>query len=309
MKNLISLSLFFTIFTFSLKAQNIVTDSTATLVAYWEKGDTRSLIIEKTNIKYNGDNKPTGSNIKYEASIKVLDATDSSYTLAWKYHPSKDFEKMASVDPYYQLFTDAEIYYVTDENGSFDSLLNYAQVHEIVKKSINYLSDLAASNNPDVQMTDMKAKLLEIFSNREMIEQIVLKDIAIVHNYYGILYNKNNPEQYDALLSNFMGGEPFPASIFLQYIDKKGDDISVSSKQYLDKEKTLPILISSFKKLSKEAEEEFSKSPEIFTKFEMDDKTIITFSQNTGWIKRIQNDKAVNFGDTKKVEQTLITFQ
>ena len=59
------------------KAQNVVTDSTATTVPYWEKGDNQVLNLTKTIKKFKKGKLKDTYKARYKVNVMVLEESDS----------------------------------------------------------------------------------------------------------------------------------------------------------------------------------------------------------------------------------------
>src|SRR5690606_25684840 len=83
MKHLYLLTtLFFTLMSCHLFAQP---DSTVSFVAYWHKGETQQYKIIKKKVRIQNGKEVANELKSYISSFTVLDSTDTSYLIEWKY--------------------------------------------------------------------------------------------------------------------------------------------------------------------------------------------------------------------------------
>src|SRR5688572_15866406 len=83
MSKRISLPLSLLLYCYISLSQNIVTDTSATCVAYWQKGDVKNLHITKMSRTLESGIQKSFNRHSYGATISILDASDTSYTIEW----------------------------------------------------------------------------------------------------------------------------------------------------------------------------------------------------------------------------------
>ena len=254
---ILSFSLLLSIAGFS---QNVVSDTSATCVAYWRKGDVKNIEITKTSRTLNAGKEKRSTQSSYGAIITVLDATDKGYVLQWQCKPGKDDQKYSFRDDVLnELYLNLKVIYTTDETGMFDSIVNYSEIRKFIDASIDAIGKEMGATSDSSKALDL---IRGIFATRQSIEQLAMKDISLFHSPYGVEYSLRHPQSIDTEVPNFLGGEPFPAivTLGLRKVDKKNDRANIYIRQKLDKEKTAAIMNKVLDKTASSLNKTFKES-------------------------------------------------
>ena len=289
---------------FFAPAQNIAKDSSVPVVAYWPKGVVKKLVISKTTSQ-KSEGKTTNTSNTSEATFKVLDSTETSYTIEWTY---TSVNKMASLYNLNAFLEGIRIVYQTDELGSFTSLVNFEEVQKLVLESYEKLKKQAAGSADEMDGSLIE-QVADAFKKREGIEQVILRDIALYHTPYGVEYSFTKNIQ-EGLLPNFLGGDPWPILLYiaLDKLDVKRDVAQVSILQEIDNAKAGAIMREFTKRIAAGADVQI-KDEDLPSQFLMNDKNIFDVELSTGWIKKIYLSRVAKFGDMEKTDITQITMK
>jgi len=284
-------------FAFNSWAQNTVTDSTATVVSYWYKNDITNLQLTKTKEKYEDGQLISTNSSKTLIEVKVLNASKDSYTIEWKYKqisvPLQDQNPM--VLKLLKLSEGLEVVFKTDELGTFIELVNWKSIQKFINKSID---EMAKSINSTEFESALK-KVKSIYSTRESIENIAIKDIQLYHSLYGGEYKLNEELSFQSLLPNVLGGEPFPSLFKLKMTELRPDSnyCKIETTQEIDGQK-LSKEINKWVENVSDGESKNSKKPKLnledFSEFEID--------LLTGWLTLARNQRVVVSENIKVVE-------
>src|SRR5688572_9828202 len=182
--------------------QNVVTDSTATVVTYWEKGDILKFSLLQKKEKYKDARLVSDGSSTSTIIITVIDATDKSYTLNWKCDQIK-VNDAGAMDTFslrlIQIIEGINFTYKASELGEFQELLNWEEVRDFVHQLIDKLGQ--QSKNTDISSALIETK--KIFDSKESIEQIILRDVQLLHTLYGGEYKLNEKISSETELPNF----------------------------------------------------------------------------------------------------------
>lgn len=280
-------------------AQNAFTDSSATCVAFWKKGETRRYMITKTKEKFSGAERIKESEISFEVNLRVIDSTDKGYTLEWK---QRNYQSAgindASLGMINAVMKDLMLIYTTDELGTFKELVNWKEVRDF------WLDKLRLSlNKNDQQVMEMFNKMKAMLEKRENVEVAVIREVQLYHAPYGLEYSLGG-EATETVLPNISGGSPIPAFITLRLdsLDVPGNLCRVSIAQSIDKQKGREVVIELMKKLmpASAADADFEGS---IQELLMDDVQEYKFYLSTGWINRICLVRTVRVADLRQEER------
>lgn len=189
-----------------LLAQNIINDSTASVIAYWEPGDQRSyqVLREREGLR------PGRSS--YTMAFRVLDATDSSYVLECVLNDMSSDATLPEASRDRAVFqrllgasNGLRVVCRTDETGIPEELVNQQEIEEHARQVMLGLLDLALT--PD-ERRQMQQALSHVVS-ADALAQEALEDIGNILFPFGVAYIVGRSELVQAEVANPLGGEPF----------------------------------------------------------------------------------------------------
>ncbi|MES2847927.1 MAG: hypothetical protein V4685_02640 [Bacteroidota bacterium] len=281
-------------------AQNVITDTTATVLAYWNKGDKAKYSLKMTKEKYGNGKKISGGTSESDIDIMVADATDSTYTLHWKYSKI-NLPGYNNSDPLIEKLTKLvegiTFKYLTEQDGSFKALVNYKEV----QKAVNTSLDDFLKMYPQKERA-MIEQVKTVFTSRESIEELIMKDVQLVHNLYGGEYKLHEKLTAETQLPNVLGGNPFPAILTIEMVqlDKLNKTCTINLDQVLDAEKAAKE-VGAF--LDKTSNPPLEKLPDL----DISDKYAFEVDLVTGWMKKVLFTRTAAAEGKKNVEIHEIT--
>lgn len=188
-----------------LVGQNILNDSTASVIAYWEIGDQRSYDVQRVKT-----GAQAGSST-YTIALRVLDATDTTYQLECVMRDLRVDAELPT-DPrdkavFQKLLTASNglrVVCTTDETGIPLSLANMPEVEEHAKQALLGILDLALDPGERLQMR----RALEPVLDAEVLAQDALEDLGNLLFPFGVAYITGRKEEVQAEALNPLGGDP-----------------------------------------------------------------------------------------------------
>ena len=188
-------------------AQDAEDPARAAVIAYWDPGDTRTWEVQRVK---EGRNAATSS---YRITMKVLDATDSSYVAEFRtsgVEVKTDLPEEALGRAVMQRVLRASeglrVLCTTDETGIPLALTNEQEIAEHGRIVLAGILDLAATPAERLQM---EQSLGEVLSAHEL-AQAALEDIGNILFAFGVEYELGKPERVTAEVPNPLGGTPLP---------------------------------------------------------------------------------------------------
>ena len=288
-------------------AQNIATDTSVPVVAYWKKGEKKTFVITKTVEKSeNGKviNKSAGT---YGATLLVKDSAAEGYTMEWVYQYKSDKVTApdAQIKGYEELLNNLKVVYATDDVGSFKKLLNYDEIKIFIDKSIRLLLASSADKEMNEQVTK---QVKELFGSQQSVEQILLRDISLYHSLYGAEYNLKKLEA-ETMLPNFLGGDPWPAILSVRLVKKPaGNNALVYMDMNVDKVKAAENIKQFALKLGASMGKTIPES-EIPNLLEISDHYEFEILLNSGWMKRAYMKRIGRTGGLSKLETLTVLLK
>ena len=299
--------LFFCLSLFSNSfSQNRFTDSSATCIAFWKNKATRVYQIKHSKEKFEKSTLKTSTEATFEAHLKVIDSTESGFTIEWVY---KNFKTAGApehlLNSICAIMENIKIVYKTDDVGMFTELINWEEVRDF--SISNYEKALANKS----QTSDFIAALNQIkaiFQSKENTEALLIKEIQFFHAPFGMEYNKTGT-LVEIELPNVTGGSPIPANLVMKLdeINVQGDFSKISLNQTIDKGKAGPVISDILKKLSTTPLKDEAEMKKQINELEISDVNQYIYSISSGWISRIFYERTSNIGSLKQVETYLIT--
>ncbi len=253
MNNYLSLILTF-VFTTSLLGQ--IDTTKVAFVAYWSIGDSYDFKVSKIKQQWKAGELTKDDQQSYIANFTVIDSTDTSYTINWSYEndlentydiPEKLLDKFSK----YKL---TEIKYKTSEVGDFIEILNWKEVGEIMNSMFDDIVEILGEKDRK-QQEAMKIALQpfkQVFSSKQGIEQVVLKELQYFHFPMGLEYDITEPLIYEDELPNMFGGKPIKADakLYFEDVDFEESFCTVKQEMSLDPHSTKEMLKQLFKKMN-----------------------------------------------------------
>lgn len=233
------------------------TDSTkVAFVAYWSVGDSYNFKVTKIKQQWKEGVLSKDEKQEYIATFTVIDSTEDSYTIKWSYEndlgntyqiPEKLLDRFSK----YKL---TEIEYKTSEVGVLLEILNWREVGEAMSNMIDDIVEVLGQEDvskKEALKTSMQP-LKNIYSSKQGVEQLVLKELQYFHFPMGVEFDVTEPFYYDEELPNFFGGKPIKAKARLNFESVDfGEGFCVFKQEMnLDPEDTKEVLGQVFKQMN-----------------------------------------------------------
>lgn len=303
----LSFILFLLCTSLNLCAQNRITDTSATCIAFWKNKDAKVYLVKHRIEKTRTANQTVTTEASYEAHIKVKDSTASGFTIEWTYKslssPGAIVEN--TLNSLVKIMEGLKFVYKTDDVGMFTELLNWQEVRDAALK--NYETAL---KDPSVKKEFVTAlnQVKAVFQSKENTENLLIREVQLFHSPYGTEYGSTGTA-VETTIPNVMGGEPFPATIQfrLTELNKKKDYCSINIIQAIDKGKAGPIIAEMLKKLSGNTQLDNSEINRETQELSIGDVSEYTYAISSGWLSRIYYKRTSSIGSLKQTEAYEIT--
>lgn len=236
--------------TISTSAQINMADSTAQVIAYWDKGEKQAyrIITEKFKIK---DSDTISKKVSsYDVDITVLDSTKNSYTVQWLYSTIKSNEDNNSIQKVLNLTSNMKVIFKTDELGAFVEVVNWKEIRDYIQKSTKILQNDVKKVPELVQLIKQLEKQ---FSTKEAIESASIKDIQQFHTFHGANYKLGEILEANLKVPNIFGLEPFDShtTVFLDEINEEDANIVMRATQEIDSDQLTDATFNYLTEMSK----------------------------------------------------------
>jgi hypothetical protein len=147
-----------------------------------------------------------------------------------------------------------EIQYKTSEVGDFIEILNWKEVSEIMNNMFVDIIDIKSLDDPKSKEHLEKAMepFKQIYSSKEGIEQLVMKEIQYFHFPMGLEFDTAETLTYEDQIPNMFGGDPIKANakMYFEEIDFEENFCIIKHSMELDSDDTLNMLNQVFKSMN-----------------------------------------------------------
>lgn len=297
--------IFFFLCSVSATAQINVEDSSAQAVTYWNKGDVQTYVITNERLSLKGADTSELESGTYEVTLEVLDSTENSYTLQWVSNVVGTRAEDVLRQKLLEVSGNVRIIYKTDEMGTFLEVVNWEELRDRIDKAIEMLVGM----DGDTKGNPIAEAVRKLYSTKEAIESVVIKDIQQFHLFFGVKYLLNNPVEMELKVPNIIGPEPFDARLVVELKDIYPEDslFVLTALQQVDEAQ---LENSVFEYLSMIAKETGGALPlredlkglknEVFTVSSMHD---------SGWVLYSEQTNTVSLGTITKIEKRIIKLK
>lgn len=283
-------------------------------VSYWSIGDSYNFKISKIKKQWKEGKLTKDQKQDYIANFKVIDSTENSYTINWSYENDlgntyKIPEKLLDRFSKYKI---TEIKYKTSEVGYLIEILNWKEVGDTMNSMIVDIIEVLGDKDEmkkDALKTAMQP-FKQIYSSKQGVEQLVLKELQFFHFPMGLEYDITEPILYDDELPNMLGGRPIKAKakLYFENVDFEESFCVIKQELSLDPKDTKD-LVKQFYKQMKLGNKEVKKALETAV-LQIEDKNVYEYYYNPGIPHRIETIREtivdIDKVKVKNIDKTII---
>lgn len=307
MKNKFLLLLLVALSYIGANAQINFEDSTAQAVTYWDMNESYTYEIAQTKIKYKDDGSEKEESSRSLVQITVLDSTETSYTVEWRFlqHDIPNLELSPELET---LLNSKKYVYRTNAMGEFEELLNWEEVRDntmaTTKATINALRQESNGSQAD-SLYNLVSSITDGLMSKEYIEQKVIETVNIFHSFYGVKYKLGELIESEIELpipTNNSQSVNAQCRIWLDEIDGDEETYSIYYEQKVDPETLKEVLNSTVKGLAEKLNVKHSAESIDDLLSQKTDYLITIYSvfDNTGWPLDIVSKTNINIGNTQQ---------
>jgi len=185
-------------------------DSTAQVIAYWNKNEKQNYTVTSDKIRIQDGDTISKEFVRYDVDITVQDSTESGYIINWFYHDYYIETDDELVKKLFSLVEDMNIQIRTDELGTFEEVINWEEIRKYILKGTSMMKN----EMKDVPRIDkIISQMEEVYSSPKAIEASAINEILQFYYFHGVQYKHWKEYSYDNKLANLYGGQPFDAKV------------------------------------------------------------------------------------------------
>ncbi len=283
-----------------------MSDSTAQVIGYWDKGEKQSYLITHEKFKIKDADTTAREFYKYAVDITIIDSTANSYTIDWFY---RDYEIQADnelVQKFAAITEDLTIRIRTDELGAFKEVVNWKEVRDYILKGTKLLK----KETQDVPNMDKLIEEIEgLYGTKEAVELGAVNEMRQFYTFHGGKYELGEEYSVDTKAPNLYGGEPFDSklTVWLDELNPDEDNFVIRMQQTVDSEQLSNVTFDYLVNMAKTLEVPAPKKEDLppFT----NDTWIASRIHNYGWVIYSIETKEVRAGEMINVEERIIEIQ
>ena len=281
-------------------------DATVQVVAYWSKLDQQSYNVSYEKIKIKSSDTISKELMKYEVDVKVIDATENSYTTEWFYKNFTIDTDNELVKKLTSLSNDMSVIIKTDELGSFVEIVNWKDVKEYLTKVTKEL-EKELKDIPNYKK--IIEKVMNVYATKESIEANAIKDAIQFYSFHGVKYKLNEEINIKLEVANNFGGKPFETDVTysLDEINSEAGNSIIRMKQVVNSEQLTDATYNYLKKIGT-----FGTNIPDRKDFPFLTNETVTASRihgETGWIIYSIETKKIRAEETTNIEERIITIK
>lgn len=283
-------------------------------VAYWSIGDRYQFNIEKSQQQWKDGELSKNELSRYTATFHVVDSTATSYTVHWTYDTDveNDYGIPSSIAKRFANYSKMEFQYRTDELGSFVELLNWEDVSVKMKDLFTQMTEVISDGDPATRekIQGNLEPLIPIFSSKEAIEQLVMKEVQLIHYPFGVEFSTTEPFEYDEQLPNLFGGDPIKgrSQVSIASVDREDMRCVLEHRMTIDPKETKKVIMQAMSKMGaddKEMQKEMARA-----RFDISDNNSFDYLYGPGVPVAIvaHRETLITMGkmDGKRIDRTSI---
>ena len=269
------------------------------LLPHWKKGEKKSLELVKTKKRTKGSKLVFDSTTRTDCDIEIIEANNDGYLLSWTYSETKFDNPEQAQNPIVKQMSNIlkglQVVFEFDSQGYINGVQNWKEMKKKSEEVINAINKSLKESGADKTTVDKVCdQIAAMFSTKEQIEMMSTREAGLYFLALGKSYTLASPFEFDDVLPNPFGGEPFPSKgkLFLESHDGKKDRSIVKWKQTIPSEDATRILKKTFQDLANRLGKPIPKEGELPT-FDIKDSAEFTVIASSGWIEKLKHTRTI----------------
>ena len=277
----------------SLTADSQIHLNSVDIVAYWKINETHSVKIKTTTTDVEKGIKQS-FNTTFDATFKILNASDSGYTLEWIYTNSNLAKDEPAIESQViNHLINSKIIMKLSETGRFVELVNVTNIKAATELA---LDNLIKDAKDEASISQFKA-MKQFIDSRQGLEILLLKHVKFYNLLFGLSYKTNEMETYQSRVPNPLGGEPYDVieKIWVTKLDKASSTCTIETSKIIEGSILMASVIEQLQKVSKENLKELNDRL-AKENLEISDRTMHQIDLSKGIIQKAVFRKVMNLG-------------
>jgi hypothetical protein len=278
----------------------------------WEVGERYRIEYEKSRERQQAGKPLVTGGTRTMIDCEVTAREEGSFHFEWTWGASEVLEgttgaKALEDDPVQSRLLNVNegvvMEFVTDEYGTPVSLANREDVAAHFQKVIGVVEEVAKEQGLSVAKRRQVFEGVRGLFDEDLLESVALGEPSILYMASGGEYELGVMQEFDDLLPNPFGGEPFPAqaSFGLAELSEDGKRATLEWRQVLDPVATRRVMLETFRAMAERMGSEPPEEGDLPT-FDVVDEATLVMDVETGWPVSVEHQRSMDTGDTHQVD-------
>ncbi|GAA4300387.1 hypothetical protein GCM10023183_10580 [Nibribacter koreensis] len=235
--------------------------STVQLVSYWSKGDVYRFKVAKIQQQWRKGALVKNDSSQYTGKFEVLDSTETSYRIKWSYttNVANTYEIPENLQERFSKYNLTEVIYTTSETGAFNGIENWQEIGKMMTGMFTDIIEVTSAQGK-ISNEELRKKMqpmINAYSSKAGIEQLVFKELYIIHNALGAEFETERAVEYDEEIDNMFGGKPIKAKgkLYFTHVSPDQNRCVMIQELKLDPADTKAMMSALFKKMGMSGKE------------------------------------------------------
>lgn len=274
----------------------------------WQAGETHKLELTKSRERYKDGKRELAVTGVVPVQVEVLEKSQAGYVIRWTYGKAEFESDGAPVDPLIarlsNLTDNIRLEFKTDPRGSVTELINKEETAALYQRAITQVFDWMRENGLPEAAIAQVGQSMTALASPDAVGPLALEEPSLFHLAVGGSYTVGARREYEDLLPNPLGGEPFPSKAFFLLTEVLPEEniAVVEWEQAFDPEKSTEILLRTLTAMAKNMNALPPKASELPV-VSVDDLAESRVDLNTGWPLSVISVRHTTMASRRRVER------
>jgi hypothetical protein len=281
-------------------------DDTVVLRPHWKVGDTVRYEVSKSMEKRKGEEVVQKGSSTIVQTIEVREATEAGYLLKVSNGKVDIKDPRAAKDPMARemakLVEGLELMVEVDRDGVFGGVRNWEAVRRVMRQLTEMTSErLRGGGIDETTLALLRKNMNSMFQTKQQVENTCTREIQFLFATLGIPHDKTSPTEYDVVLPNPLGGDPFSARATFTLAELEEDRARIVFDQSIPRDEARRVLEKTLEDLAKRLGKELPEG-EFPDSVSIDDHGEFWVDTGTGWLRSVSWKRTSKLGEQARID-------
>jgi hypothetical protein len=281
-------------------------DDTVALRPHWKVGEVVRYEMSKSVEKRKGEKVLQQGSSQTDYTFEVLEATEGGYLLKASVGQVHVTEPEHRANPLVRemarLVEGLDLMIEVDRGGSFLGVRNWKEVQEILRKVTEACIRRLGEEGVDEETRGLlRRQMGSMCASKQQVEMSCTREIQFLFATLGLTHDRASPVEYDVILPNPLGGDPFPARATYALKELAGGRARVVFDQTIPPDEARRILEKTLEDLARRLGRELPEG-EFPDSIAIDDHGEFWVDTGTGWLRSVSWKRTSKIGDQARID-------